>query len=350
MDFTTLVRLEGVHSTEELLSKVQGRPQAQPLPRRPMPGDPMPGQPGDPKPDDPENPDQPQDPEQPKKPGDESPVPEKPDPENPLPEKQSPGKRLPGRPMPRSPRPSARRPGAAPMPAIVKDHYEARHGYANYYFNKLFRNQTWQRFVARGDFTALSGEWTIGGASGAGLVGQGDAELRISAAAAGATLPGGRLQIEIGDDLTGAVDPPGSGGMLAALHLWRRMLVLGPEKFGDVYYLGSLPLSGHEGLAETLVATYGGVQSRFLFDATTGNLLAMEVFLRSDDDPCELHFADFSEVEGRVLPKLLEVRHSDQVYCSIKLASFKLGREGDAKDADVKDADAKEADQKGAAK
>jgi serine protease Do len=330
-EYTTLVRLEGVHSTEELLSKVQGRPRAQPAPRIPMPrqpGDPKrrdraPGPPEEPKqpfdpenPQQPENPEQPEGPEQPQKSGDKSPMP---------------GKRA-----PRLPRPGARRPGVAPMPAIVKEHYEARHGYANYYFNKLFRDQTWQRFVARGDFSALTGEWTVRGVCGAGLAGQGDAELRISAATSAATLPGGRLQIEIGDDLTGAADPPGSGGLLAALHLWRRMLVMGPEKFGDVYYLGSLPLAGHEGLAEALVATYGGVQSRFLFDATTGNLLAMEVFLRSDDDPCELHFADFAEVEGRVLPKLLEVRHGDQLYCSIKLASFKLDKDSDQKEADQK--------------
>ncbi len=309
----TLVRLAGVHSSEELLSKVQGRLPAQPIPEEPMPPQPRGPRRGE-RPGAPDKP--PQDGQPPDKPGD------KPA------EKQGDKPR-----MPRPPRAIARRPGAAPMPPVVKEHFQTRRGYANYYFNKLYRDQTWQRFVARGDFTGAKGDWTLRGECGAGLAGQGDAELRVSSALCSIALPGGRLQHEMTDDLTGAVDPPGSGGLLAALHLWRRMLVLGPEKFGDVYYLGTVPLVGHDGLTETLVATYGGVECRFMFDPALGHLLAMEVYLRSDDDPCELRFADYAEFEGRMLPKLLEVRHGDQLYASIKMTAYKLDKEAVQKEA-----------------
>ena len=50
-----------------------------------------------------------------------------------------------------------------------------------------------------------------------------------------------RLLVEFGPSLTGVTGPPRSGGLLAALHLWQRILLLGPRKFGEVYYLGEMP-------------------------------------------------------------------------------------------------------------
>jgi hypothetical protein len=133
------------------------------------------------------------------------------------------------------------------------------------------------------------------------------------------------LKLIVGDSLTAASDPPSSGGLLAALFLWRRLLVTGPEQFGAVEYYGTAPLAGHPGLIEVLVGTYGGVECQFWVDPTSGRLLLLEMFLRGDDDPCELYFADYREVEGRDLPGRLEVRYGNDVYGAFKLDRVELG-------------------------
>ena len=50
--------------------------------------------------------------------------------------------------------------------------------------------------------------------------------------------------------------PPRSGGLLAALHLWQRLLLLGPRRFGEVYYLGTLPWPTDDKLADCLVGNH----------------------------------------------------------------------------------------------
>ena len=95
--------------------------------------------------------------------------------------------------------------------------------------------------------------------------------------------------------------PAHSGGLLPALYLWRRLAVEGLGRFGDVYYYGTAPLPGHEGLVDVLVGSHKGVECRFYFDPADGHLLAMEMFPDEDADPCEVYFSDYREVDGRVL-------------------------------------------------
>ena len=75
-----------------------------------------------------------------------------------------------------------------------------------------------------------------------------------------------------------------------------------------MYYPGTVPSPGHAGLADVLVGTYGGVESRFMVDPGDGALLEIEMFPDEDADPCEVYFTDYHEVDGRMLPGRLEVR------------------------------------------
>ncbi len=130
------------------------------------------------------------------------------------------------------------------------------------------------------------------------------------------------------------------------------MLVVGPAKFGDVHYLGTVPALGlhelgprramallaqdrsqltvgGELLCDAIVGTYAGMECRFLFDPQTGNMLVMEMSRGSMDDPCELHFADYAEIEGRVFPRQIQVVYGDTVYLTVKLADIKLEKAGE---------------------
>jgi S1-C subfamily serine protease len=250
--FDVLVRLRGVHAQAELAEMVEGRRQIEPDKPRPKPGEP-------PKKDEPQPPRQ-------------------------------------------------LRPHSAPMPEVVKKHFVAKEGYVNYFFNQLERDRVWKALVARGNYADAGSTWTISGQTGTAeaftLVAAGD-EASIQ-------LPAGQVRIDLAGGLAGRLDPPGSGGLLVALAMWRRFLVEGPEKFGEVYYLGTAPLAGHEGLVDVLVATHGDVECLLMFDPAEGHLVALEMYPAEDVDPCELYFGEFKEVAGRNLPGRIEARHGDQ--------------------------------------
>ena len=248
-----LVRLRGVHREAELAELIESQPKAEPEKGKPRPV------PGDPKP-----------------------PPER---------------------MPKG-HPAAK---PAPVPEVVKQHYVAKPGYVNYFFNQVNRDRVWKALVARGDYAALRGVWTVVGQAPMNE----EVRFELSDTQASIKLPSGELKIELTGALSERLDPPASGGLLVALSMWRRFLIEGPEKFGDVYYLGTAPLAGREGLMDVLVAPHGDVECRFLFDPADGQLAGMEMIPEEDTDPCELYFSQYKEVEGRVLPGRIEARHGD---------------------------------------
>lgn len=258
-----LVRLAGVHGSQELIDKVTGKPRIE------LPG---------PKP--------------------------KPEPKPSEQPKDKPGQPLP---LPRMPSLEDHK---KEVPEVVKQHRDDRRGYANYYYNRANRDRVWQTLNGRGDFTGLTGEWLLRGR----LLETDDSELRISDHLVACKLHGGELRFPAGDDLVAASGPPASGGLLAALYLWRRLLVKGPEQFGSLEYYGTLPLDGHPGMVDMLTGTFGGVECHFFIDATSGHLLVMESYLATDDDPCELRFGDYHLVGDRDVPGSMLVRYGDNVY------------------------------------
>jgi serine protease Do len=208
-----------------------------------------------------------------------------------------------------------------PLSEVVKQHFIEKPGYVNYYFNQLNRDRVWKALVARGDYSALHGAWTISGIAGA--AGE-EMSFGISDEQASIKLPSGEARIELQGELAGRLDPPGSGGLLAALAMWRRFLVLGPEKFGEVSYWGTAPLDGRPRLVDVLEGTYRDLECRFLFDSADGQLVALEMSPEEDTDPCELYFSEFLEVEGRILPGRIEVRSGDGVYQVFHCKQFKF--------------------------
>jgi serine protease Do len=284
-----LVRLAGVHSQQELIDKTVGRQAPEVVPQ-PKPGG-----------------------EQPEKGKQQEPAPA-PDGEKPASEPHKPS-------LPRMMH-AKREPPA--MPAIVKEHFEAKRGYANYYFNKSNRARVWNKFISRGDFAGLEGKWTLRGE----MLNAGEAEFQLADHAVECSLPGGQLRVPITDDLSQAIEPQGSGGLLAALHLWRTLLIRGPEKLGDTIYLGTEPMLGHKGPVDVLLGTYAAVQAKFLFDPASGEMLKIELYLHTDEDPCEVRFHEIEELNGRWLPRRVEVRYGDSLYGSFRFTEFKFDKRG----------------------
>jgi serine protease Do len=207
----------------------------------------------------------------------------------------------------------------------VKQHYVARHGYANYYFNALNQKRVWNAFVKNGDFSATSDRW--------GIITQNDRkqklEIKIDSKTGTYQLPVNELTVDFTRELGSDLAPKNSGGLLLALHLWQRLLRQGIEKYGEVYYLGTMPLpeqsSWREGRQyDVLVGNYEGIESRFLFDPETGLLAAMEMMPGDDLDPCEIRFGDYREEAGRKFPYRLNIRHGQRPFADLKVEKFTL--------------------------
>ncbi len=213
------------------------------------------------------------------------------------------------------------------MPASVAKFYEARDGYVNFYFNREAQKRIWKGLSGHGDFTGLKGVWSIASE------GPGDlpATFELSDAQMSATLPGGKVSIPIDPadpklSDSDSLKPVGSGGMMVALHLWRRLLVTGIERFGSVTYLGTMPLKGHAELMDCLVGVHGGVEARFLCHPATGQLMALEMFPADQVDPCELYFSDYADSDGRQLPRTIQVVCGDGFDQTYKVTSYSLAK------------------------
>jgi S1-C subfamily serine protease len=281
--FDVLVRLAGVHSEDELLAKLSGRGPRAPMPI-PKPGD-RPGEkPGGPR----KPPDRDDDSPEPK-PG-ELPIPA-------------------AKPKP-------------PLPDIVRKHFDEKRGYANYYFNRLHRDRVWKAWNARGDFAGQDRAWLL-----AGTLARGDKfSLSIAGSQVLLSLPRGDVPWSVPEELGSSLEPVGSGGLFAALSLWRRLAVEGLDKFGEVTYLGTAPLAGHPGLLDVLVGRHGGVECRYYFDVATGLLAGLEMAAHEHADPCELHFTEYRESEGRWIPRRIEVRCGDEPVADFRVDSFRLSK------------------------
>lgn len=285
--YDVLVRLAGVHSEEELWNKVSGQAQAIPMPI-PKPGE--------------------QPPAKGRKPS-RSGRPNRPEPEDPTP---------PIPPLPPDDHPISPLPPKLPLSEVVLRHYEPKRGYANYWFNRMHRDRVWKAWMARGDLTGPKGPWTLAGPLESG----GTFRIVISDSDIVLEVPAGRSQWKATDELTSSLAPEGSGGLFAALWLWRRLAVAGPELFGEVSYLGTVPVPGQPELADALVGLYGGVECHFLFDPKSGRLLALEMFPAENTDPCEVRFLDYRPSAGAERPHQIEVRHGDLVFARFRVEQF----------------------------
>ena len=205
-------------------------------------------------------------------------------------------------------------------PAHVAKLIEKKSGYANFYFNKLNRQRVWSKFAESSDFTAAPNTWTMRGKTAGGA----PFEITLGERQVLGLFPASRDKVDVRVDFDQQLLPIGSGGLLPTLSLWQRMLRLGPEKFGETYYLGTTPLVDHQGLFDVLVGTHGVVESQFAFDPRNGNLVGIEMFPENHVDPCEVYFSDYREVDDRLLPHRIVVRYGDTIFAELQIEEYEI--------------------------
>jgi S1-C subfamily serine protease len=246
-------------------------------------------------------------------------------------------------------------PKGAPNSPVAK-YYVAKEGFANYYYNKEQTDALIKNLNKHGDFAKLTGNWELEGSIKFKLAGTGsDFKLEIAEEMAKAgtgkeaivrmKLANKAITEELRPNLPQQrhddyLVPQYSGGFLAAMHLYRELLVKGPKAFGDFAHGGHEPFyppavdrkksfKDRKVMGEVASGKNGAYAVKFYFhdpaDADkAGRLEFMEVRISDDDDPCEVYFSNYKQVEGRWLPHTMTVYYADSVYGTIELSSIKM--------------------------
>ncbi|MEA1952626.1 MAG: trypsin-like peptidase domain-containing protein, partial [Planctomycetota bacterium] len=269
-----LVRLAGVHRQSELLEKIKGK-KSMPMPGRPMP----------------------------KKPGGDK--------------KQ--GKKGDGKDLPRPKKALEKKPRVTtPIPKIVQDNFQKKHGYANYHFNLANRKRIFAAWADRAGLKwphAGGKAWKIGARTRSGKKAAIEIDAKDAVIRVGDKTFAWKASKELAVDGPGpSLHPPGSGGLLAALYLWHRLAALGPAAFGEVFYVGTAPLNGSRELFDVVAGLTGGLECRFYFDRKNHDLAAVELFAEDGSDPCELYLENYRKTDGHWLPSRITAHHGDEVF------------------------------------
>jgi hypothetical protein len=154
-------------------------------------------------------------------------------------------------------------------------------------------------------------------------------------------LAGGKYDLDplkAGQDVNYLRDPPGSGGLLMALYLYRRFLTLGAAGFEGQFSHGGQepfyppPLNGKmpknlQDLrvdTEVMLTEHAAVAAKWHFSLKDHTLLGFEVFVDPEGDPCEVYLSDYRTVDGRMLPFRWDVHFGNDRFGTFTVQRYQL--------------------------
>ena len=231
------------------------------------------------------------------------------------------------------------RPGDVPqsraaLPDVVKAVYESRRGFTNHHFNTVERDRVARLIAVEGLAGPQGNRWVLAGrlATGEGF------RIELSDTEGVIDLPTGTTRVDATGELDTNPSPPGSGGMLAALLVWRRLLREGPEPLGRTSYEGTVPLdprsfgeAGGPRLVDMLESSVAGVEARFTVGAD-GFITGIDLWTAPDADPCEVRFTAAQSDRGPALPPgmpvRIEVRHGPELVGDFQVEQVTLEAAG----------------------
>lgn len=236
-----------------------------------------------------------------------------------------------------------------PSPALK--YYKAKEGFANFYFNEQEQQRLMKAFKKHGDFSGLAGNWLLdGGIRLKKLRTESRARIDITEEKDGtSSKPVIRLKIDDfpyvlepfkeGQDPAALRMPETSGGLLAAMYVYHRLLTQGQKGFNEFFHGGYEPIypppvPGDAKLPSTLAALrvdaeilntrHGPFLTKWFFSRIDQKLLGFELRLNENEDPCEVYLSDYRPVDGRQLPHRLQVQYGEGHYGTFNFTTFAL--------------------------
>lgn len=201
------------------------------------------------------------------------------------------------------------------VPDEYRHMFVEKPGFANYWFNEQEQKRLLPLVTRWGDFAGLDGVWKIKGQTG-------DADeftLTLSERGLGLQMRNDVFfQPLDGSDFID--EPPGSGGLLVALHHLRLMLEKQAEGFSEFYYLGSEPLDLTGEMVDVLVTTLTGVETRWYFARNPAAFVGLSCQIAEDTQECEIYFGTVDQFEKRFFPGHIIVRSGGRDYLRLNVA------------------------------
>ena len=195
--------------------------------------------------------------------------------------------------------------------------FEDRPGFANYHFNRIERDALLHRCPQRGQSPDASLPWTIEGQA----IASGDVTIELGQEKARFVSQRGRFWVDLETSLHDQLGPPGSGGLLAALHIWRQTLAGKPAR--GLEYVGLLRWNRSGGLCECLAIDQQGMLAELFFDSATHDLIGIEVAPSMAVDRCRVEFSEFHLGPDGVLPGRMMVSYGDDPWLEFEVESYR---------------------------
>ncbi|MGC1272879.1 MAG: trypsin-like peptidase domain-containing protein [Planctomycetaceae bacterium] len=223
------------------------------------------------------------------------------------------------------PAPHAVTPAVDDVPPELKSLVVKKPGFANHRFNDVERQRVFEALQRHGTFEALTDGIVLSGRTG-------DAKpfRMVLADAAVALEIGGIASVQPLEDGAEFLDEPaGTGGLLAAAHLFRQALLNQPDRLAGFYYYGSEPLDGVGPIVDVLIAEDRGATLRLYVERGDGRLSGFD-FRRSDAaEECRVRFGDSSIAGTAPLPGEWQVRHGTTDVVELKVERIAPRSTGD---------------------
>ena len=204
------------------------------------------------------------------------------------------------------------------LPAEYKKLFVKKTGYANYHFNQQEQQRVLRGLESLQSWRASTGRWKLTGKTATNE----DFSLTMTDKALGLQLPNrpGLQPLENGADFLD--EPPGSGGLLAALQQLKLLLTKGPESFTEFSYVGSQPLDGRGASVDVLLTRKGGVETLWYFRKNDGTFVGFDSSLGTDVDPCEIRFLQFGDFAGKKFPSRFTIRSGDADFATFDVLTL----------------------------
>jgi serine protease Do len=204
-------------------------------------------------------------------------------------------------------------------PEAYRHMFVKKDGFANYWFNEQEQKRLLPMVTRWGDFAGLNGLWKITGQTSD----SDDFSLTLSDRGLGLQMRNDVFFQPL--DGTDFLDePPGSGGLLIAMHHLRLMLQKQADGFSEFYYLGSEPLDLTGEMVDVLGTTLTGVETRWYFARNPAAFIGMSCQLTEDAEECEVYFGTVDQFENRFFPGQIVIRSGGREYLRLQVSQLDL--------------------------
>ena len=231
-----------------------------------------------------------------------------------------PGEKPRDQPAPKGkPNPQAQKPSVK-APAGYEDLFESQTGFANYHFNKQQQRRVWGRSIGESAFGNYTKSWKLSGTDS-----QGNAvEIVLGDEQSGIKSGDDAFVLKLSEDLTAQAEANPRNAFLLALHQWRKMLQLGPRKFGQSVYWGEIPNQTGDRF-ELIVATRDILETNLLFEMTSGRLQTFESYLDADRPPCVINFSGYQTKNDVMFPTTISYQVGGNKIETLSIDEVELG-------------------------